>query len=81
MKMVNSQLLAKLNKGNGKGKGSPLSQLKNLAGGLGENVVGAFGKLSGNLSTAEQVDADLDAEIERARAGDRSGLDEALDIF
>ena len=44
-------------------------------------VVGAFGKLSGNLSTAEQVDADLDAEIERARAGDRSGLDEALDIF
>ena len=56
-------------------------QLKNLAGGVGANVVGAFGKLSGNLPTAEQVDADLDAEIERARAGDRSGLDEALDIF
>ena len=41
-------LFAKLNTGNGKGKGAPLSQLKNLAGGLGENVVGAFGKLSGN---------------------------------
>tara|TARA_Y100000114_G_scaffold151651_1_gene168723 strand:- start:7 stop:708 length:702 start_codon:yes stop_codon:yes gene_type:complete len=75
-------LFAKLNKGNGKGKGTPVDQLKNLAGGLSDMpVVGAFGKLSGNLSTAEQVDADLDAEIERARAGDRSGLDEALDIF
>lgn len=78
----NTPLLKKdANKGNGKGKGAPLSQLKNLAGGVGANVVGAFGKLSGNLPTAEQVDADLDAEIERARAGDRSGLDEALDIF
>ena len=38
------KLIAKLNKGNGKGKGSPLSQLKNLAGGLGENVVGALPK-------------------------------------
>ena len=36
------------NKGNGKGKGSPVSQLGKLAGGLGGNVVGAFGKLSGN---------------------------------
>tara|TARA_B000000532_G_scaffold241917_1_gene235035 strand:+ start:93 stop:713 length:621 start_codon:yes stop_codon:yes gene_type:complete len=45
----NTPLLKKdANKGNGKGKGAPLSQLKNLAGGLGANVVGAFGKLSGN---------------------------------
>ena len=78
----NTPLLKKdANKGNGKGKGAPLSQLKNLAGGVGANVVGAFGKLSGNLPTAEQVDADLDAEIERARAGDRSGLDESTPAF
>ena len=38
-------LFAKLNKGNGKGKGSPLSQLANkVVGGLGENVVGALPK-------------------------------------
>ena len=38
-------LFAKLNKGNGKGKGSPLSQLSNkVVGGLGENVVGALPK-------------------------------------
>ena len=39
----------KASKGNGKGKGAPVGQLKNLAGGLDkENAVGAFGKLSGN---------------------------------
>ena len=82
-------LIGKLNKGNGKGKGTPLNQLKDkVVGGLdSENVVGALPKPpikgSVNLSglTQEQVDADFDAEIERARAGDRSGLDEALDIF
>ena len=26
-------------------------------------------------------DDDLDAELERARAGDRSGLDDAIDLF
>lgn len=55
----------KASKGNGKGKGAPVGQLKNLAGGLDkENAVGAFGKLSGNKggsvnlsgSTAEQVE-------------------------
>ena len=45
----NTPLLKKdANKGNGKGKGAPLGQLKNLAGGVGANVVNAFGKLSGN---------------------------------
>ena len=39
------QLLAKLTKGNGKGKGAPVSQLANkVLGGLGENVVGALPK-------------------------------------
>ena len=39
----------KASKGNGKGKGAPVGQLKNLAGGTDqENAVGAFGKLSGN---------------------------------
>ena len=41
----NTPLLKKdANKGNGKGKGAPLGQLKNLAGGVGANVVnGGFG--------------------------------------
>ena len=42
------ELKQNANKGNGKGKGAPVGQLGKLAGGLGENVVGAFGKLSGN---------------------------------
>ena len=41
-------LKEKANKGNGKGRGTPIGQLGKLAGGLGGNVVGAFGKLSGN---------------------------------
>ena len=105
----------KANKGNGKGRGAPVDQLKNMAGGTDkENAVGAFGSLSGdsdNLTREEKLkqlrdktarrnasegnrvgdivdiseerafEASLDAEIERARAGDRSGLDEALDIY
>ena len=105
----------KANKGNGKGRGAPVDQLKNMAGGTDkENAVGAFGSLSGdsdNLTREEKLkqlrdktarrnasegnrvgdivdiseerafEASLDAEIERARAGDRSGLDEAIDIY
>ena len=101
----------KANKGNGKGKGAPVDQLKNLAGGTDEeNAVGAFGGLSGdsdNLTREEKLkqlrdktarrnasegnrvgdivdiseERAFEASIERARAGDRSGLDEALDIY
>ena len=43
-------------KGNGKGKATPVGQLKNLAGGTDEeNAVGAFGKLSGNYSKAQKI--------------------------
>tara|TARA_B100000900_G_scaffold171319_1_gene145598 strand:+ start:5123 stop:5734 length:612 start_codon:yes stop_codon:yes gene_type:complete len=39
------QLFGKLNKGNGKGRNTPISQLANkVVGGLGENVVGALPK-------------------------------------
>ena len=34
-----------------------------------------------DISEELAFEASLDAEIERARAGDRSGLDEALDIY
>ena len=49
------ELKQNANKGNGKGKGAPISQLGKLKGGLDkENAVGAFGKLSGNSGNLER---------------------------
>ena len=105
------KLIAKLNKGNGKGKGTPVGQLGKVAGGLDEeNTVGALPKpptltkeerikqlrdrtarrnaSEGNrvgdivdISEERAFEASLDAEVERSRAGDRSGLDDALQLY
>ena len=34
-----------------------------------------------DISEERAFEASLDAEIERARAGDRSGLDDALELY
>ena len=61
---------AKANKGNGKGKATPVGQLKNLAGGTDEeNAVGAFGKLSGNAEPLTGVEKAQKLARERIESG------------
>tara|TARA_B100001989_G_scaffold109234_1_gene76656 strand:+ start:552 stop:1310 length:759 start_codon:yes stop_codon:yes gene_type:complete len=60
----------KASKGNGKGKATPVGQLKNLAGGTDEeNAVGAFGKLSGNAEPLTGVEKAQKLARERIESG------------
>ncbi len=61
---------AQASKGNGKGKATPVGQLKKLAGGTDkENAVGAFGKLSGNAEPLTGVEKAQKLARERIESG------------